>query len=302
VKEIKTFLINEQLIRLDRFLARELPEFSRSHIQKLIENNSVTVNELSAKSSLKIAAGDIVTVKMPSAAEISLLPEPISLSIIYEDADIIVLDKPAGMTVYPAPGHPGQTMVNALLAHYPLLANVGEPNRPGIVHRLDKDTSGLLVAAKNNIAQHYLIDQFKARSITKVYLALVKGKVVSPRGIIEAPIGRDPFNRKRMAIVEKGKESRTEYSVREHFGTTTLLEIVLKTGRTHQIRVHLSAIGYPVIGDSTYGGKCSYLKRQFLHAHRLGFKLPLTGTYREFESPLPADLQQALSIQQTQSK
>jgi len=300
-QEIKTYQINEPLIRLDRFLARELPALSRSYIQKLINLDNVLVNGQIAKASLKITIGDTVIITIPPPEDNIILPESIPLSVIYEDADVIILDKPAGMTVYPAPGHHGQTLINALLAYYPPLAKIGSPNRPGIVHRLDKDTSGLLVVAKNDAAQQNLIGQFKARSITKVYLALVKGRVTSPHGIIEAPIGRDPYNRKRMAVVEKGKEARTEYRIREYAGNNTLLEVVLKTGRTHQIRVHLSAIGYPVVGDSTYGGKSTFLKRQFLHAHKLGFNLPSTGTYREFESALPADLQQTLSSIRAQS-
>jgi 23S rRNA pseudouridine1911/1915/1917 synthase len=301
-QEIKTYRINEPLIRLDKFLSRELPALSRSYIQKLINLGNVLVNGQNAKASLKITTGDTVIVTIPPPSENILIPESIPLSITYEDADLIVVDKPAGMTVYPAPGHRGQTLINALLAYYPPLAKIGSPNRPGIVHRLDKDTSGLLVVAKNDAAQQNLIGQFKARSITKVYLALVKGSVTSPHGIIEAPIGRDPYNRQRMAIVENGKEARTEYRVKEYNGNYTLLEVVLHTGRTHQIRVHLSAIGYPVIGDSTYGGKAAILKRQFLHAHKLGFKMPSTETYREFESALPADLQQTLNSIREQSQ
>ncbi len=294
-QEIKTYRINEPPVRLDKFLARELPSFSRSYIQKLIDLDTVLVNGQKAKASLKITTGDTVIVTILPPTEKTLLSEPIPLSIVYDDADIIVVDKPAGMTVYPAPGHSGQTLINALLAYYPPIAKIGNPNRPGIVHRLDKDTSGLLVVAKNDDAQQNLIGQFKARCVTKVYLALVKGRITALRGIIEAPIGRDPYNRKRMAIAEKGKEARTEYRVSEYYGNYTLLEVVLKTGRTHQIRVHLSAIGYPVIGDSTYGGKSTFLKRQFLHAHKLGLKLPSTGTYKEFESGLPADLQHILN-------
>jgi len=205
-----------------------------------------------------------------------------------------VIDKPAGLAVHPAPGHPGHTLVNAVLFHFPHLADIGDSLRPGIVHRLDKDTSGLMLVAKNRIAQANLINQFKARSVSKAYLALVKGHLTPERGVIEAEIGRDPRNRKRMAVVSGGREARTEYQVVQYTGDYTLLEIRPETGRTHQIRVHLVAIGYPVVGDSVYGVKSPHLSRQFLHACRLGFKLPSIGEYAEFTSQLPPDLQQAL--------
>jgi 23S rRNA pseudouridine1911/1915/1917 synthase len=214
--------------------------------------------------------------------------------VIYEDADILVIDKPAGLTVHPAPGHPGHTLVNAILAHCPGLATSDEPVRPGIVHRLDKDTSGLMVVAKNDSAREYLVRQFKSRTVSKGYLVLVKGKLSPEKGIIEAPIGRDPHHRQRMAIVEAGKEAATRYQVRKYLDSYTLLEVTPLTGRTHQIRIHLSAIGYPVVGDSVYGMKSTQVNRQFIHAYRLGFRLPSTEQYREFTSLLPVDLEQAL--------
>jgi 23S rRNA pseudouridine1911/1915/1917 synthase len=203
------------------------------------------------------------------------------------------VDKPAGLTVHPAPGHYTHTLVNAVLSHLPDL-EAGESSRPGIVHRLDKDTSGLIIIAKNGPAHMKLAEQFKDRTIKKAYQALVHGHLTPEEGVIEARIGRDPRDRKKMAVVSRGREAQTEYKVLQYIENYTLLEIRPKTGRTHQIRVHLSAIGFPIVGDSVYGAKSPYLARQFLHALRLRFRLPSTGEYREFESPLPADLAQTL--------
>jgi len=223
-----------------------------------------------------------------------LLSESIPLNIPYEDDDLLVVEKPAGLTVHPAPGHTSHTLVNALLSHLPHLADIGDSLRPGIVHRLDKDTSGLMLVAKNSKAQEHLIGQFKSRSVTKAYIALVRGRLTPETGVIEANIGRDPRNRKKMAVVEGGREASTEYQVIKYIGDYTLLEVRLRTGRTHQIRVHLAAIGFPVVGDKVYGVRSPFLSRQFLHACRLGFSLPSSGEYIEFKSELPADLEQAL--------
>jgi 23S rRNA pseudouridine1911/1915/1917 synthase len=217
------------------------------------------------------------------------------LKIVYEDNDLIVVDKPAGITVHPAPGHTAHTLVNAILAHCPDITGLGDPIRPGIVHRLDKDTSGLLIVAKNATTQQYLISQFKTRSVTKRYLVLVKGRPEPEKGIIEAPIGRDPGNRKRMAVVEEGRYAKTGFTVKEYLDNYTLLEVTIETGRTHQIRVHLAAINLPVAGDRVYGIKSPFLSRQFVHAHKLGFSLPSDGSYREFISDLPPDLVQAMA-------
>ncbi len=233
-------------------------------------------------------------IAIPPTSPTPLSPEAIPLNILYEDDDLLVVDKPAGLTVHPAPGHPGHTLVNAILAHYPHLADIGDSLRPGIVHRLDKDTSGVMLVAKNRVAQANLSEQFKSRSVSKAYMVLVKGKLTPENGIIEADIGRDPRNRQRMAVVSRGREARTEYRVVKYIGGYSLLEITPETGRTHQIRVHLGAIGFPVVGDPVYGVKSTYLSRQFLHACRLGFKLPSTGEYVEFTSELPPDLEQAL--------
>jgi 23S rRNA pseudouridine1911/1915/1917 synthase len=216
------------------------------------------------------------------------------LDVVYADKDIIIINKPAGLTVHPAPGHTGHTLVNALLSRYPEIAHTGEPDRPGIVHRLDKDTSGLMLIARNNEAYRNLINQFKSHTINKSYLVLVKGKLETKYGIIEAPIGRDPENRQRMAVVEEGKEAKTTFRIKEYYDSYTLLDIKLDTGRTHQIRVHMAAIGYPVVGDTVYGVKSIYTNRQFVHAYKLGFHLPSDNTYHEFTCELPDDLKNTL--------
>lgn len=270
-----------------------LPGYSRAYLQKLIKEGHVLVNGAGTKASQKLSEGDIITVELPPRT-IPLMPEPIPLSVVYEDADVMVIDKPAGIAVHPAPGHPQHTLVNAILAHCPELAVCGDQMRPGIVHRLDKDTSGLMVVAKNEGARQHLLSQFKSHTVVKVYLVLVKGRIYPEDGVIEAPIGRDPRNRKKMAIVEGGKQATSRYHVRRYLNDYSLLEVTPVTGRTHQIRVHLSAIGHPVVGDPVYGVKSVHLKRQFIHACRLGFRLPSTGEHCEFTSPLPGDLEQAL--------
>ncbi|OGO22276.1 MAG: pseudouridine synthase [Chloroflexi bacterium RBG_16_50_9] len=281
-------------MRLDRFVSERCPELSRTHAQKLIGDGCITVNGQESKASLKLSTGDRVEVVIPPPPPSPLSPEAMPLNILYENDDLLVVDKPAGLTVHPAPGHPAHTLVNAILAHYPHLTDIGDSLRPGIVHRLDKDTSGVMLVAKNRVAQANLAEQFKNRTIVKAYLVLVRGKLKPENGVIEAALGRDPGNRQRMAVVSRGREARTEYRVVKYLGDATLLEVRPETGRTHQIRVHLAAIGFPVVGDATYGVKSKYLSRQFLHACRLGFKLPATGQYMEFTSPLPPDLDQAL--------
>lgn len=294
--EVREFRVVESAVRLDKYLAKECPELSRSYLQKLIEQGHVLVNGCGAKASQRLNIGDEIHVSLPPPQPVSLSAEPIPVNIVYEDDDVMVVDKPAGLAVHPAPGHTSQTLVNALLAHCPDLASFGDAMRPGVVHRLDKDTSGLMIVAKNSYAQQHLINQFKARLIAKGYLVLVRGKLTPARGVIEAPVGRDPSNRKRMGVVTGGKQASTSYRVKEYIGNCTLLEVATETGRTHQIRVHLSAIGYPVIGDPVYGAKSAYLKRQFVHAYRLGFRLPASGEYREFTCQLPSDLKLALEL------
>ena len=280
-------------IRLDKYLIQVLPQSSRAYLQKLIEQGYVLVNGQKAKASQKLSKSDRITVELPPSPG-HPLAEPIPLTVIHEDEDIMVIDKPAGLTVHPAPGHPSHTLVNAILARCPGLTISNELMRPGLVHRLDKDTSGLIVVAKNDFAREYLAAQFKSRTVTKRYLVLVKGRLSPEQGIIEAPIGRDPRRRQKMAIVEAGKEATTQYQVRKYLDNYTLVEVSPLTGRTHQIRIHLSAIGCPVVGDPIYGIKSAHLDRQFIHAYRLGFRLPSTKQYQEFTSPLPADLEQVL--------
>ena len=294
VNNLYSFVADKPGARLDKYVCEKCPELSRTYVQKLITDCYITVNGRKVKAGLKLNAGDKLTISIPPAPPSTLSPEAIPLNIIYEDDDLLVIDKPAGLTVHPAPGHPSHTLVNAILSHFPDLADTGDSLRPGIVHRLDKDTSGVMVVARNSAAQVNLISQFKAHSVVKAYLVLVKGHLTPEDGVIEAPIGRDPRNRKRMAVVDGGREARTQYHVIKYLGDYTLLEVRPETGRTHQIRVHLSAIGYPVVGDKMYGVKSAYLLRQFIHASRLGFNLPSTGEYVEFKSDLPTDLEQAL--------
>jgi len=281
-------------VRLDKYVCQKLPELSRTRVQKLIADGHITVNDQLAKPGLKLNIGDKLKIVIPPTPPSRLVPEAMPLNILYEDDDLLVVDKPAGLTVHPAPGHPSHTLMNALLSHFPHLADISNSLRPGIVHRLDKDTSGVMLVAKNSSAQIHLAEQFKSRSVTKAYMVLVKGKLTPEAGIIEAAIGRDPRHRQRMAVVAGGREARTEYRVVKYIGDYTLLEVMPETGRTHQIRVHLAAIGFPVVGDKIYGVKSPYLDRQFMHACRLGFSLPSTGKYVEFKSELPPDLEQAL--------
>jgi len=294
MEKVVRLIADRNGVRLDRFISEKHPELSRTYAKELIEDGHITVNGKTVKASLILNTGDSLSIQIPPPEPSHLVAEDIPLNIVYEDKDLLVVDKPAGLTVHPAPGNPKHTLVNAILAHFPDLPDSGNSLRPGIVHRLDKDTSGLMLVAKNRQALNNLANQFKARSVTKTYLVLVKGHLSPQRGFIEAPIGRDPHNRKRMAVVEKGRDARTEYRVIKYVGDCSLLGIRLETGRTHQIRVHLSAIGYPVVGDVAYGVKSPFVSRQFVHAHLLGFKLPSSGEYIEFKSELPPELEQAL--------
>jgi 23S rRNA pseudouridine1911/1915/1917 synthase len=275
--------------RLDKYISEQCPQLSRSRVQKLIEDGQVTVKGAIQKASYKIVPGDVVDIHVPPPEPSPLIAEDIPLDILYEDQDLLVINKPAGLTVHPAPGHPSGTLVNAVLAHTPDL-ETGETNRPGIVHRLDKDTSGIIVVAKNAEAHMKLAEQFKERTIKKQYLALVIGHIKPEEGLIEGEIGRDPRNRQRMAIVESGREAHTEYKVKEYYDGYSLLDIHPRTGRTHQIRVHLAAVGFPIAGDHVYGGQVPGLERQFLHAYKLEFQLPSSGEVKEFSAELPRDL------------
>jgi len=292
--KVYNFVVDKQGTRLDKYVVERCPQLSRTQAQRLIVGGNIKVNDRVAKAGLKLNTGDRVNIIIPSTPPSPLAPEAIPLNIVYEDDDLLVIDKPAGLAIHPAPGHPSHTLVNAILSYVPDLPDSNGSLRPGIVHRLDKDASGVMVVAKNSQAQLNLIDQFQARSVVKAYLVLVKGHLTPEDGVIEAPIGRDPRNRKRMAVVAEGREARTRYNVIKYMDNYTLLEVRTETGRTHQIRVHLSAIGYPVVGDTMYGVKSAYLSRQFIHASSLGFALPSSGEYVEFKSELPPDLEQAL--------
>jgi 23S rRNA pseudouridine1911/1915/1917 synthase len=298
-KEVITLTVEQPGSRLDRHLATELPDHSRAEIQRWIKEGRVTVNGAVLRASHKVAVGEHIVVRVPEPETHELLPEPIPLDVVYEDGDLLVINKPAGMVVHPAHGNWSGTLVNALLSHCPDLTDAGSEQRPGIVHRLDKDTSGLIVAAKNEPVRQHLQAQFKARTVAKGYLALLEGHLESLEGRIEAAIGRDPRQRKRMAalsLARGGREAITNYRVLGYYDGHTLIEAEPKTGRTHQIRVHFAYIKHPLVGDTVYGRRKERLRcpRQFLHAHRLGFRLPSSGEFVEFTAELPTDLRQVL--------
>lgn len=277
--------------RLDRFLDRRCAGLSRSRAQALIAQGCVRVDGKAVKASTRLRAGQAVELVMPEPAQTGLAAQDIPLAIVYEDADLLVVNKRAGMATHPAPGHPDGTLVNAVLARCPDLGAIGGTVRPGIVHRLDKDTSGLMVVAKNDAAHRGLSDQLKGREFTKVYVGLAHGRVSPAEAVIDAPIGRDPGNRKRMAITQNGREAITRYKVVNWYAAHTLVEVMPKTGRTHQIRAHFAALGHPLVGDATYGRAYAGLERHFLHASRLGFRHPRDGGYREFRAELPDELE-----------
>ena len=281
--------------RLDRFLSTHCPTLSRSYLQRLIERGWVSVDGAPSRSSYRLKVGEHVLVVVPPPQPIEgIQPESIPLHLAYEDQDLLVVDKPAGLVVHPAAGHRNHTLVHALLAHCPQLEGIGGVLRPGIVHRLDKDTSGLMVVAKNEGALRSLQRQFQEREVVKRYWALVRGRVNPPQGVIDLPLSRDPRNRKRLAVVPGGRPAMTRYRVLRAWESCSLVEAQLLTGRTHQIRIHFSFRGCPLLGDPVYGVKSDLVARQFLHARTLGIHLPSTGAYREFTSELPDDLQQAL--------
>lgn len=287
--------------RLDAYLASQIEGWSRARLQRLIENEDVLVNGKIAKPSYKLREGDEIEAELVVAPIDVFTPENIPLDIVYEDETLVVVNKPAGLVVHPAAGTPSGTLANALAYHFQKLPGTGV--RPGIVHRLDRDTSGLLVVAKTDAALEKLSDQFRDRSVYKSYVALVHGRVLTNSGKIDQPLARDPSNRTRMAVVRAGRNALTLYRVRRAFERFTLLDVELKTGRTHQIRVHLMWMKHPVVGDETYGGgrdntirdprlraRIRGLHRHFLHAEKLGFKHPETGEFMKFESALPQAL------------
>ena len=288
-------------MRLDKYVAREISDLSRSYLQQLIDEHKVRVDGQSRRAAFKLTPGEVVVVNVPAPVVDELLPEAMDLNIVFEDDDVIVIDKPAGLVVHPAPGHASGTLVNGLIHHAPGMS-VGGTMRPGIVHRLDKDTSGLIVAAKNDRARNSLVAQWEARTVEKRYIALVHGVLADDQVTVDAPIGRDPMQRQRMAVIPAGRNAVTHLRATERFAQAnlTLVEAEIETGRTHQIRVHAAFIKHPIIGDEVYGrlradGKRtdSRVRRQFLHAAVLAFDLP-DGTRARFESELPQDLAKAL--------
>lgn len=298
--EIYQVIITEEMAgeRLDKAIAGIEPDWSRMRVQEWISNSHVLVNGKVKKESYRVKVGEKVEIDIPEVIGSDILPEKIPLEICYEDVDVLVVNKPRGMVVHPAPGHYSGTLVNALLYHCKQdLSGIGGVARPGIVHRIDKDTSGLLMVAKNDLTHHSLVEQLKEHSITRMYLAVVHGVIHHERGLIEAPIGRDPKDRKRMAVEHRnGKHAITHFTVLERFSKSTYVECKLETGRTHQIRVHMKSIGHPLIGDPTYGpvkNKYGFLG-QALHAEILGFTHPRTGKRIELKAEPPLDFAQLM--------
>ena len=283
--------------RLDSYLAEELEGISRSYLQKLIGEGLILVNQKTVKANYKVKTGDTLLVQIPEAAPVDIQPEPMDLDIVYEDSDLLIVNKPVGLVVHPAHGHYSGTLVNGLLAHCTDLSGNNGKMRPGIVHRIDKDTSGLLMIAKNDLAHQHLAEQLKAHSIKRAYYALVQGVISEPAGLVDAPIGRHEIDRKKMAVTFKNsKEARTHYYVKERFAKNTFIECRLETGRTHQIRVHMAYLGHPLVGDPLYGTRKNNLDfpGQALHAYALGFVHPRTGEELYFEAPIPEHFQSVL--------
>lgn len=298
--ELRKIIADEEAenTRLDVFLSKIFEDKSRSYIQKLIEGSHILVNDKVKKSNYKLNSNDIITVELPEVQELVVEAENIPLDIMYEDEDVVVINKPQGIVVHPAPGNYKGTLVNALLYHCEDLSGINGVARPGIVHRIDKDTSGILVIAKNDKAHNKLSEQLKNHSMTREYIALVEGRIKQETGVVDKPIGRNPKDRLKMGIVSGGKRAITHYEVLERYEKNTLIKCILETGRTHQIRLHMSHIGYPIVGDPVYGIKKQKfnLKGQMLHAKKLGFIHPSTGEYMEFESPLPEHFTHILDL------
>ena len=294
------FVVEEEdkAIRIDKYLSERCPELSRSYLQKLLKAESVFVGGKPVKSNYKTAAGDLIELEVPEAVEPEIVPEEMDLDILYEDSDIILINKPKGMVVHPAAGHYSGTLVNGLMAHCRAdLSGINGVMRPGIVHRIDMDTTGVLIVCKNDMAHNSIAEQLKVHSITRKYYAVVHGVMKEDEGTVSGPIGRHPVDRKKMCINEKnGRDAVTHYRVLERFRQFTYVECRLETGRTHQIRVHMASIGHPLLGDAVYGpAKCPYkLTGQTLHAGVLGIVHPRTGEYMEFTAPLPEYFEELL--------
>ena len=295
---VVTYTIEEQHAgeRIDKALSSLQAEWSRTQLGNQIEENRSLVNGADVKAKYKVKTGDVIEIDVPEAEELEIVAEDLNLEIVYEDADVLVVNKPRGMVVHPAPGHTTGTLVNGLMHHCTDLSGINGVMRPGIVHRIDKDTSGLLMVAKNDTAHESLVNQLVAKTVTRKYTALVHGHIAHDKGTIDAPIGRDTKDRQKQAVVDGGKHAVTHFQVVERFGDYTLVECRLETGRTHQIRVHMNYIGFPLVGDPKYGPKKTIdFGGQVLHAGVLGFNHPRTGEYLEFSSPLPEDFQQLLT-------
>ena len=288
------YVITDQTGRIDKVLTTLEPEITRSQLKNLINDGHVTVNGQAVKPKYKVQAGDKISLVKPEPQSLELTPENIPLDIVYEDDDVIVVNKPQGMVVHPAPGHPDHTLVNALLYHSPL-STINGTFRPGIVHRIDKDTSGLLMVAKNDLAHQSLAEQLRNKTNKREYLALVYGQIKEDEGTIDAPLGRNPQDRKKQAVVKGGRHAVTHFKVIKRYDNFTLIKCILETGRTHQIRVHMKYIGHPLVGDPLYGPRKVIGKNgQFLHAALLGFKHPRTGKEMVFGAPLPENFQKML--------
>ncbi|KAA0762955.1 RluA family pseudouridine synthase [Bacillus sp. SH5-2] len=283
--------------RIDKFVAGINNEWSRTQVQQWIKDDVVTVNGKAVKGNYKVKENDEITVTIPEPEELDIQPEDMNLEIYYEDADVLVVNKPRGMVVHPAPGHTSGTLVNGLMHHCTDLSGINGVMRPGIVHRIDKDTSGLLMVAKNDMAHESLVNQLVAKTVTRRYKAIVHGVIPHDKGTIDAPIARDKKERQSMTVDENGKNAVTHFQVLERFKDFTLVECRLETGRTHQIRVHMKYIGYPLAGDPKYGPKKTLdMNGQALHAGILGFDHPRTGEYIQFEAPIPEVFEDALNI------
>ena len=290
--------------RLDKFLSTIYPDFSRAFFQKLIKNQKVWVNDQNQKASFPVHTDDLVKIEIPDAVETAIVPEDIPLDILYEDQDLLIVNKPKGMVVHPSAGHYTGTLVNAIMYHCKdSLSGINGEIRPGIVHRIDMDTTGSLIVCKNDEAHVDIAQQIKEHSVNRIYVGIVCGNVKDDEGTIEGPIGRHPIERKKMAINEKnGKPAITHYKVLERFGNYTYMQFKLETGRTHQIRVHMASIGHPLLGDALYSSNRSTFKNlqgQTLHAQTIGFIHPKTGEYMEFSAPLPEYFKKLLSILQS---
>ena len=288
---------NDAKLRLDHFLAKRLPQYSRTRLQQLIRSGFVRFNGASTRPRQIVRAGDKIDVRESPVEQIETRPQRIPLDILFEDDDLIVINKPAGLTVHPGAGQREHTLVNALLSHCTTLSGIGGKERPGIVHRLDKETSGCLVVAKNDLAHRELSRQFADRTVEKIYLALVAGKLRKPAGVIEERIGRHPVHRQRMSVTTKrGRTAKTEYRVVRSNEEASLIECRLHSGRTHQVRVHLHHLGHPVLGDKVYGVRLvKNFPRQMLHAWKLGFRHPQTGEWKQFQASVPDDFKEAVA-------